>query len=68
MGFTDLINIMNSPKYLDRCPIGCDPELNDTDLKIHTPLLYNVLDFARVFLYTKTLAGFHQSNDLLGCP
>ena len=22
---------MNSPKYLDRCPIGCDSELNDTD-------------------------------------
>ena len=22
---------MNNPKYLDRCPIGCDSELNDTD-------------------------------------
>lgn len=23
---------MNSPKYLDHCPIGCDSELNDTDI------------------------------------
>jgi len=23
---------MNNPKYLDSCPIGCDSELNDTDI------------------------------------
>jgi 2-polyprenyl-3-methyl-5-hydroxy-6-metoxy-1,4-benzoquinol methylase len=23
---------MNSPKYIDHCPIGCDSELNDTDI------------------------------------
>jgi 2-polyprenyl-3-methyl-5-hydroxy-6-metoxy-1,4-benzoquinol methylase len=27
-----MLNIMSVPKYLDRCPIGCDSDLKDTDI------------------------------------
>ena len=58
---------MNSPKYLDRCPIGCDSELNDTDILLPEGCL-KVCSHCGQLISQCSEQSFHKSMEEFNDP
>ena len=58
---------MNSPKYLDRCPIGCDSELKDTDILLPEGCL-KVCSHCGQLISQCSEQSFHKSMEEFNDP